>query len=134
MAALTTKVSPLHRICPQCCNCNQVGHLQCNCHRQHCLFCAKLGHLSKYCWYQQDTFEGQQISLNTKSPISASYINIILTVTAVKSTATVIKGKLGGTVVKIMLYSGSSVSLIQIHTIEGASNVVQVMPASNSIR
>ena len=65
------------------------------------------------------------------SPASDLYMyngNTIVTVAAVKSTATLIKGKLGGASVELMLDSGSSVSLIQNDTLEGASNVVQVTP------
>ncbi|XP_065904077.1 hemicentin-1-like [Dysidea avara] len=55
--------------------------------------------------------------------------NTIITVAAVKSTATLIKGKLGGASVDLMLDSGSSVSLIQIDALKGACNVVQVSSA-----
>ena len=55
--------------------------------------------------------------------------NTIITVAAVKSTATPIKGKLGGASVELMLDSGSSVSLIQIDALKGACNVVQVSSA-----
>ena len=66
------------------------------------------------------------------SPASDLYMhneNTIITVAAVKSMATLIKGKLGGASVELMLDSGSSVSLVQIDALKGACNVVQVSSA-----
>ena len=64
--------------------------------------------------------------MSTTSPDSDSHTNTIITVAAIKSTATLVKGKLGGVSVEVMLDSGSSVSLVQFDTLEGVSNVVQV--------
>jgi len=53
----------------------------------------------------------------------------VITVAAVKSMATLVRGKVGDQAVELMLDSGSSVSLIQSDALEGASNVVQVTSA-----
>ena len=50
----------------------------------------------------------------------------IITVAAIKSSATVLKGKLGGVEVELMLDSGSSVSLAQSNILQKARNVTQV--------
>ncbi|XP_065888767.1 uncharacterized protein [Dysidea avara] len=50
----------------------------------------------------------------------------IITVAAIKSSATVLKGKLGGVEVELMLDSGSSVSLVQSNILQKARNVTQV--------
>ena len=52
--------------------------------------------------------------------------NTIITVAVVKSTATIIKGSLGGVGVELMLDSGSSVSLVQCDVLKGAQNIAQV--------
>jgi len=60
-----------------------------------------------------------------------THINTIITVAAVKSTATLVKGKVGGMTVEPMLDSGSSVSLIQSKALQGACDI-QVLPARPS--
>jgi len=78
---------------------------------------------------QWGTWEGQQTSLTTTSPTTDLHTDTIITVAALKSIATLIKGKLGGVPVELMLDSGSSVSLIQVDTLEGAADVVEVAAA-----
>ena len=48
----------------------------------------------------------------------------VITVAAVKSTATVIKGTFGGVVVEVMLDSSSSISLVQCDVLQGTQNVI----------
>ena len=74
---------------------------------------------------------GQQASLPVKSPAENPNLqnDNVITIAAVKSTATVIKGTFGGVVVEVMLDSGSSVSLVQLDVLQGACNVIQVTTA-----
>ena len=53
----------------------------------------------------------------------------VITIAAVKSTATVIKGTFGGVAVEVMVDSGSSVSLVQCNVLHGARNVIQITTA-----
>ena len=58
IAALSTHQSrgmrpPRSHLC--CFHCNQVGHLQRDCHNRKYLNCGQLGHLSKDCWHQGNT-------------------------------------------------------------------------------
>ena len=71
------------------------------------------------------------MSLPVRSPAENPNLHNdnVITIAAVKSTATVIKGKFGGVVVEVMLDSGSSVSLVQFDVLQGARNVIQVTTA-----
>ena len=57
-----------------------------------------------------------------------THCDTIITVAAVRSTTTLVNGKLGGVRVELMLDSGSSVSLIQSNALQGASDI-QVLSA-----
>ena len=72
---------------------------------------------------------GQQVSL-TASPATNmhTHIDTIITVATVKSTAILVNGKVGGVRVRLMLDSGSSVSLTQSNALQGASDI-QVLSA-----
>ena len=50
----------------------------------------------------------------------------VITVVAMKSTATMIKGRVGGVEVELMLDSGSSVSLVRHDVLQDAHNITQV--------
>ena len=50
----------------------------------------------------------------------------VITVAAMKSTATMIKGRFGGVEIELMLDSGSSVSLVQHDVLQDAHNITQV--------
>ena len=72
------------------------------------------------------------VSLPVRSPPKNQNLqsdNVTVTVAAVKSTATVIKGTFGGVAVEMMLDSGSSVSLAQCNVLQYAQNVIQVTTA-----
>ena len=78
---------------------------------------------------QWGTCTGQQASLPVRSPPTNQNLqsdNVTVTVAAVKSTATVIKGTFGGVAVEMMLDSGSSVSLVQCNVLQHAQNVIHV--------
>ena len=77
---------------------------------------------------------GQQASLPVRSPPKNQNLqsdNVTITVAAVKSTATVIKGTFGGVAVEMMLDSGSSVSLVQCNVLQYAQNVIPVTTAKS---
>ena len=77
---------------------------------------------------QRGACTGQQASLPVSPArnLNLQNDNAIITVAVVKSTATIIKGSLGGVGVELMLDSGSSVSLVQCDVLKGAQNIVQV--------
>ena len=56
---------------------------------------------------------------------------MIVTVAAVRSQATTVRGELGGKAVDVMLHSGSSVSLVEFTTLAGMKDVVGVQFANH---
>ena len=117
---------------PCCFSCNKVGHVQRDCPYRYqelkCFGCGQPGHIARNCQRQGneegDTLAGQQVPPLVSPPNNSDDITMV-TVTAVKSKATMIKGKFGGVEIEFMLDSGSSVSLVQSDVLETAKNIVQ---------
>ena len=137
VAALATQKSTNSKNRPalvRCFNCNGLGHLQRNCpsfpiQSQSlrfgcgCFKCGQPGHIQKECPRGRGVWIGSQMprQLNIDSPSS------LVTVATIKIDAVILKAYFGNNQTKMMLDSGSAVSLVR-QDIVKSCNIISQMP------